>query len=392
MSSIHTKIHDAASQNAILLQGLHETDSAPSQLEQQNAYIKDLDHQIANTNKRVTDLKRKTAAELKDHEKYRDSTMRRFAHKATGRKEKFADKAAKEEKEYFDAIQAQKSAEDELAYVQQLKAEASQQRDKFSTSAERHKHLQSQLDALYHSIFAGHTPEFPDEDRKEEACNASSQHLSTLNQSLEKEKHILFLLGQTVQKLSEARNALDGAYGMSQYDMFGGGTMAGMQKRNYLERAESCIQQVRMLQSQVKQVAPDIPNLGPLQIAMGSIWSDVVFDNIFTDMQMHEQVKASIQQVDRAGNKCSDIIRGRENNLQKLQGEVGHANERLKNARVELQTAREDAFRRVLGGEQVGSGLGSSMVGADGLPEYAPQDYASQDYTPPGGPPPGYSA
>jgi hypothetical protein len=373
MSSIHQKIQEAASQNASLLQGLHETDSAPSQLQQQDAYIGDLDHQIANINKRVADLKRKTATELKDHEKYRDSNIRRFAHKATGRKEKFAEKAAKEEKEYFEAMQAQKSAEDELAYVQHLKSEAQNQRQTFSSSADRHKHLQSQLDALYNSIFAGHTPEFPDEDNKEEACNAASHYLGSLNQSLEREKHILFLLGQTSQKLSEARNSLDGAYGMSQYDMFGGGTMASMQKRNYLERAESAIQQVRMLQDQVKQVAPDIPNLGPLQIAMGSIWSDVVFDNIFSDMQMHEQVKASMDQVDRAGNACGNIIRAREGELRRLEGEVGQAGERLRNARIELQKAREEAFKRVVGHGGDGGGQ---------LPGYAP----------PSGPPPGYTA
>ncbi|KAH7066431.1 hypothetical protein BKA63DRAFT_524340 [Paraphoma chrysanthemicola] len=383
--SIASKIQEAASQNATLLQGLHETDSAPSQLHQQNAYIADLDHQVAVINKRVTDLKRKTASELKDHEKYRDSNIRRFAHKATGRKDKFAEKAAKEEKEYFEAIQAQKTAEDELGYVKQLKTEADIQRQTFAQSADRHKELQSQLDALYNSIFAGHTPEFPDEDRAEEACNSASQNVQHLNQQLEREKHVLFLLGQTVQKLSEARNSLDGAYGMSQYDMFGGGTMASMQKRNYLERAESSIQQVRMLQQQLKRVAPDIPTLGPLQIRMGDIWSDVVFDNIFTDMQMHEQVKASMQQVDREGNKCSEIIRGREAQLKRLEGETGQANEKLKQARIALQQARQDAFSKVLGGEQVGSGLGSPPPGD------MPPGYAAQAYAPPAGPPPGYS-
>jgi chromosome segregation ATPase len=372
MSSTNQKIQEAASQNASLLQGLHETDSAPSQLQQQDAYIRDLDQQIQSINKRVADLKRKTATELKDHEKYRDSNVRRFAHKATGRKEKFAEKAAKEEKEYFEAMQAQKSAEDELAYAQHLISEARTQRQTFSSSADRHVHLQSQLDALYNSIFAGHTPEFPDEDRKEEACNAASHHLGSLNQSLEREKHVLFLLGQTSQKLSEARNHLDGAYNMSTYDMFGGGTMASMQKRNYLERAESAIQQVRMLQDQLKQVAPDIPNLGPLQIAMGSIWSDVVFDNIFSDMQMHDQVKASIAQVDRAGNACGEIIRKREEELGRLQGEVTQADGRLRNARMELQKAREDAFMRVLGN---GGNAGGQLPG----------------YAPPSGPPPGYT-
>jgi chromosome segregation ATPase len=379
MSSIHTKIQQAAHQNEQLLRGLEETDSAPSQLKQQNAYIADLDSQIANTTKRVNDLKSKTATELKDHEKYRDSHFRRFAHKASGKKDKFAEKAAKEEKEYFDAIQAQKSAEDELAYLKQLRGEAETRKSEITTQSKRHDALQAELDALYNSIFAGHTPEFPDEDRKEEACNAAHAFVQDATQRLERERHILFLLGQTAVKLSAAREYLDGAYGMSQYDMFGGGTMASMQKRNFLERAESAIQQVRMLQQQVKQVAPEIPGLGQLNIAMGSIWSDVVFDNIFSDMQMHDQVKQSIVQVDRAGNKCSDIIRQREIQEKQLQSEVKQAGEKLQSARLELQAAREEAFRRVVSG-------GANAASEEALPGYAPPQYA-----PPAGPPPGYT-
>jgi hypothetical protein len=171
---------------------------------------------------------------------------------------------------------------------------------------------------------------------------------------------------------------------MSQYDMFGGGTMASMQKRNYLERAESAIQQVRMLQQQVKQAAPEIPGLGQLNIAMGSIWSDVVFDNIFTDMQMHDQVKQSIVQVDRAGNKCSDIIRQREVQEKSLQREVDQAKAKLQQARLELQQAREEAFRRVLGGAQGNAGMGGFAPPSGEAP---PPEYA-----PPAGPPPGYQA
>jgi chromosome segregation ATPase len=382
--SIQSKIQQAAHQNEQLLRGLEETDAAPSQLKQQNAYIADLDTQLNNTRKRVNDLKKKTASELKDHEKYRDSHFRRFAHKASGKKDKFAEKAAKEEKEYFDAIQEQKSAEDELAYVKQLRDEAEIRKNEITLQAKRHDTLQAELDALYNSIFAGRTPEFPDEDRKEDACNAAHAQVQDATQRLERERHILFLLGQTVVKLSAAREHLDGAYGMSQYDMFGGGTMAGIQKRNYLERAESAIQQVRMLQQQVKQVAPEIPGLGQLNIAMGSIWSDVVFDNIFTDMQMHDQVKQSIVQVDHAGNRCSEIIRQREEQEKRLQGEVNSAKAKLQQARLELQQAREEAFRRVLGGGQANASVTGVAPPAGEAP---PPEYA-----PPTGPPPGYSS
>lgn len=42
--------------------------------------------------------------EFKEHEKYRDSVMKRFAYKIGRKTEKFGAKASKEEREYFDAL------------------------------------------------------------------------------------------------------------------------------------------------------------------------------------------------------------------------------------------------------------------------------------------------
>ncbi|KAH8716811.1 hypothetical protein GQ44DRAFT_775939 [Phaeosphaeriaceae sp. PMI808] len=127
---------------------------------------------------------------------------------------------------------------------------------------------------------------------------------------------------------------------MSQYDMFGGGALASMQKRNYLEAAESAIAQVRMLQEAVARVAPNVPLLGDMRIAVGSIWSDVVFDNVFSDVGMHEEILGSMRQVDDAGRRCGDIVRGRKGVLGGLEGEGGVAE------------GEGEAFRGVVGGEQ----------------------------------------
>jgi hypothetical protein len=64
--------------------------------------------------------------------------------------------------------------------------------------------------------------------------------------------------------------------------------MASFETQNLLQRAGNAIQAVRGLQD---QIAPEIPDLvGDVQIRVGSIWSDVVFDNLYTDMKMHRQV------------------------------------------------------------------------------------------------------
>jgi hypothetical protein len=288
MTSTHDKIRQAASRNTELLAGLHETDSAPSQLYQQIQYINDLNEQLKVTERQVTRMKDKTKLELKDHKKYNESTFRRFAHRASGRTDRFNEKAAKEEKEYFDAIQAQKSAEDELSYIRTLLSEGETTKAEYERSAARHDEFQRELDALYNSIFAGTTPEFPEEDAREAACNAANTRLQGLAQTLEKERHVLELVKKTSGRLLEAKRLLMQAHDMSTMDLWGGSTFASMAKRNALEQANSCIQQVRMLAQQIQQIEPgrDVRSLGAVDVNVGNIWSDVVFDNIFTDMEM----------------------------------------------------------------------------------------------------------
>ncbi|KAF2711873.1 hypothetical protein K504DRAFT_465611 [Pleomassaria siparia CBS 279.74] len=353
MDHIRTQIQHAAPQNAALLNGLHETDSAPSQLSQQNAYIADLDSQIRQTAAHVSRLKKATQTELKDHKKYSESTFRRLAHKAAGQRGKFADKAAKEEREYFDAIQEQKTGEDQLAYLEHLKSEAETERQHFEHEAQRHEQFQAHLDALYDSIFSGPTPGFPEEDERESACVSASQTVQHLSQQLERERHLVFLLGQVSQRLAGAARYLDSAHHMSQVDMFCDGATISMQKRNYLEKAESCIQSVRMLQSQIQQVQPDgSAHLGEMNIASGSIWGDVIFDTIFSDMDMHEKIKNSEAQIKRAGQKLGQVIRVAQVREKSLRGELKGASNRLRKTRKELQTARENAFAGISQGRR----------------------------------------
>jgi hypothetical protein len=106
MTFLQTRIQEAASQRAPTVQGLSESDSAPSQLEQQTAYIANLDTQLVHARKRVKKLTQCANLESRDQQKSSESTFRRFTPKASDCKERFAEKAAKEAREHFDAIQA----------------------------------------------------------------------------------------------------------------------------------------------------------------------------------------------------------------------------------------------------------------------------------------------
>jgi len=164
MSSTQEHIQSASQRNQDLLHGLASTDHAPSALSQQNKYIADLEAQLKSSSRICYKAHLSTAKERADHLKYEESTVRRFAHRMTGQTEKFEEKVSKEEREYFEAVRAQKAAEDQHALLLRNRDEALKARADVQGVAHRHNQLQTDLDALYNHIFQGATPEFPEED------------------------------------------------------------------------------------------------------------------------------------------------------------------------------------------------------------------------------------
>jgi hypothetical protein len=81
-----------------LLQSCSQVEYAPPALKQHDSYIKDLEGQLTESDKKVEDLAKVTKKERKEHEKLRDSTARRFAAKLSGKLEKFEANQMKEEK------------------------------------------------------------------------------------------------------------------------------------------------------------------------------------------------------------------------------------------------------------------------------------------------------
>ncbi|KAF7517855.1 hypothetical protein G7054_g13666 [Neopestalotiopsis clavispora] len=319
MTSVIDQIRAAAPRNHELLAILSETDHAPPDLHNQRTYLADLNQQLINQGNNIRNLEQKRQKELSEHANYRDSVMRRFAYKVGGKKEKFAARAAQEEREYFDALQEEHRAKEQHKAVQQLRDDALRVRDGLAAEVERREQAQRDLDGLYESIFSGPTPEFPDEDQKE--------HRGTV-----------------------AWQAVEEALDHSRMDMFGGGTFTDMMERNALSQAEMAVQDAFWHFRNAQRSDPLIQDLPPLKIAQGNLMSDVFFDNIFTDMAFHDKIKDSRAELQR----CIDVLRaqlqGATAKHQELARDQDVKNEALKTARAELQLARKEIFERTVRG------------------------------------------
>ncbi|KAF2161092.1 hypothetical protein M409DRAFT_59363 [Zasmidium cellare ATCC 36951] len=359
MSDLTMKLHEASSKNQSLLSELTATDHAPSSLKQNTTYITDLKSQITSTDKELARLHAITEDERKDHIKYRDSTLKRYAFKLGGSKgqDKFASRQEKEEKEFLAAWQSERSAKESREELATALANAENQEAQLQKDAERHAKAQKALDELYEGIFAGPTPDVSGEDGAEESVGRCKAHFEGCQEQLGREK-------QAAQALERAEQALKAGYGdiqdalrRSTRDMFGGGTFTDMMERDALSKAQNNMHSVIRHMDAAQHLQPSIKPLSDITIDQGHMFSDVLFDNIFTDMAQHERIQQSEAQMVQALQQLKQQIGEQRQRVgyadQRVQGAVGE----LEKVRGELQRIRAEAFERVVGGGVAGNGV-----------------------------------
>lgn len=343
-----SRIRQASAKNAELLRILAETDHAIPALAQQRRLARDLEAEVVASNKRLADADKKRKKELRDHEDYRDSVLRRFAYKATGQREKFETKAKKEETEYFEALQTEHCETEVNKNVKaQLEAARLVERD-LEGEVERHSKAQSELDALYDSIFSGTTPEFPREDELERHLSLARQAYHDARGRAEAESHALKLLREGQGRMRSALQSMEQALSASRGDMFGSGTIADSMERNALHRAESDVMTARMLVLQAQRMSPAVRDLPEVRIDQGNVVRDIFFDNIFTDYAFHQKIKESRESVRRCAAAMDGLEAEAQARLSQTEEERKSKETEMQAARVALQKERENAFEAVV--------------------------------------------
>lgn len=361
--SVEAKIQEASARNAELVHALHETDSAVPDLAAQRRYVADLERQAAEAAERLRQLGERRKRELKEHESYRDSVMKRFAYKIGGREDKFAERAAREEREYFDALQEEHQADAMAKNLAAMLDDARRARAELEGRAAAHARAQEELDGLYEAIFTGPTPGFPEEDDREREMNAALLAYHEARSHAEGEAQAVRILSRAQDHLNLALMAMEDALHASRRDMLGGGTFHDMLERNALAKAENEIQQARKMVAMARRAAPLVRNLPQVSIEQGNLLGDVFFDNYVTDRAFHEKIKQSNMEVQR----CAQVLKADLSAARQRHAEVSKETERkraeVRKTRTRLQRAREAAFERIAG--RAGTALPPDGVSAD---------------------------
>ena len=228
-----------------------------------------------------------------------------------------------------------------MTAARQIKAE-------LELSVAEHKKAQEDLDGLYNPIFAGQTPSFPEEDQQENLTRQASQEYQRLEGAFRAEQRVRELLMQEQQIMKVCAAHIDKALDHSRIDIIGGGEFSDYMERSALGRADQAAAQIYRFREQARKLSPHIQPLPPLQIAQGDLVADVLFDNIFTDMEFDRKIQQSDAELKRVAFQLRQDQDSTDRRLKDLSKEMSSASEGLEQSRKQLQKVREGIFDRML--------------------------------------------
>jgi hypothetical protein len=142
--------------------------------------------------------------------------------------------------------------------------------------------LKAQLDGLLERVFAGPTPEFPDEDQLESDVARCLGFLNDATRDFPLYDNILGLLSQAESEAQQAVNGLSQASNMNTVDMFSDSHGVDYVKQSMIQQGREHADRCNMILNQCRQLMPGLPGLANIRLSGTDLFLDIVFDNVFT--------------------------------------------------------------------------------------------------------------
>ncbi|QRW00309.1 hypothetical protein RhiJN_28327 [Ceratobasidium sp. AG-Ba] len=196
-----------------LLNSLSALDYVPTAQEDNNARLSEVTEEVAARERILAGLRSKTKSEREDVEKLNSSVRRMFIRIRGGGKEALTQRVEKEQTEHLEAWKRERQAEEELEILLQEKKDREQTRDDLAEKSRKREECQAKIDELYQGLFAGPTPDHPEEEAVESRLRTAENDYTQGQVALNAETKALIELIKTekglnklIAKLRDAQN------------------------------------------------------------------------------------------------------------------------------------------------------------------------------------------
>jgi hypothetical protein len=265
-----------------------------------------------------------------------------------GKKEKFQEQATKEEKEWLSAVQQELVAKRGLEQLKLNLDDAERAQVEFLDIASIRNQCQLELDEIYNQVFDGPTPDVPEEDEKEGAVRKAENDFNIVQLLLSTEKQTVEILWDAqkflIRAIDDLRQALETRNDASANLR----TVSEIAESSTLGRAQSNVWQVEMFLNQAHRVQPEVGHVGEMDITQEDFLSDILFDNIISDLTMRKVRNCQYKLIEAQG-KLTALINAAGERQKRVQSDLDQTRIVLDGRRRELQLIRTATFNRLLG-------------------------------------------
>lgn len=343
--SIYENIAAARDRHSQILSSLTAVDRAPAALKSHDVYLSDLRSELSQTNRDLQDVRKQTHAEREKHASFRDSTVRRLMYRATGKRADFEERAEKEMRGYYGALERENETQAQKEMLEAQIGEAVSQKRELERACNERAALSDELEAMYRSLFEGPTEEFPEEDAQEQVTKTAQRRYGELSERLDNINRAAQCLAKAQLTIKQALLGLFEAVRHCERDVWGfGGILADMGQQNCLSQAQQKVSQTQMLVNQAMRLDHSVQPLPAMNIVQHDMISGLIFDNAFYNISFLKRVQESFNEVKQAEHALGVQLRRSKSRAADMQEDVGEATATLDSAQQELRRIREQAF------------------------------------------------
>lgn len=282
------------------------------------------------------------------HQNYRDSTLRRLAYNISGKKADFTSNLAREEHLYLRTSQRYKDAVRSVADVETKLAEAEKTKAGIEAMGKRRKAALQARDKLYELIFAGPTPEFPDEDRVELAVAETIHSLGELQTKFENEMQALEILGEASVILRKTLNAIFNAERASAESQERTRTNFIRERRIVLSMAKATVAQLEVLIRQAKALSSEVGSMGPIEIPPENCQISISLSTKHIWLEFQRVIEQTRIQVAEENRRLREDMGKSRSRIDKLERQIKNARQELIDGKQRLRQVRQGIFSSVM--------------------------------------------
>ncbi|KAF2809672.1 uncharacterized protein BDZ99DRAFT_33922 [Mytilinidion resinicola] len=348
IAAVRSKIAASASLNSSLLNLLMLTMDAPAALGHMSTHITILRTELSAHSVALEALQKKALQTLRRHELFRDSIVRRLTYRITAMTAKFREKSHVAEKEYTETVKELSRAETRLKLLAAKLQEAEQERKKLEQQAAEHREAHRKIDELYESVFAGPTPGFAEEDKRESAYDVALQNLERTKKDLLAARKAVRSLVQTGNAFKRAGNFLVHAVNAVDASFFlalSGAEEEIKTHERYRTMALSLVEHTKDSLRPMDRKAEEVAKRLSDTIRKGVVnLEDISSKQLFLD-----SVAEAGKDLNEAAvllDQLKALVKEKERTAAQNLGQTARA---LEDARQALQEVRQEAFEKVVG-------------------------------------------